>query len=205
MTFKAQDGLSEWMVIPFRLFNTPSTFLRLMTHILQPFMGKFLVIYFDNILMYSESKANHVDNLKQLLCTLREAKLFVNLKKCIFLQSQALFLGFSVSAQGISANPDKVKAIREWPKPKTLTKARSFHGLASFYRRFNRYFSFIMAPITNCLKKGSFQWTPKAAPAFKEIKEMMSSAPALRYPDFSNVFEVACNTSGYSIGGVFKL
>ena len=190
--------------MPFGLSNAPSTFMRLMTHVLQPFMGKFLVVYFDNILVYSKSRTNHVDLLKQLLCALREAKLFANLKKCIFLQTQVLFLGFIVSAQGISTAPNKVRAIREWPEPKTLTEARSFHGLASFYRRFIRHFSSIISPTIDCLKKGPFHWTSKAASAFKEIKEMMSTAPVLRHPDFSRVFEVACDAFGYGIGGVLS-
>ena len=97
-----------------------------------------------------------------------------------------------MSAQGISADPDKVRSIREWFEPKSLTKARSFHGLASFYKRFIRHFSSIMSPIIDCLKKCPFQWTPKAVSAFKEIKDMMSSASILRHPDFSKVFEVAC-------------
>jgi len=87
--------------------------MRLMTHVLQPFMGKFLVVYFNDILVYNKSRTDHVDHLKQFLCALREAKLFANLKKCNFLQTQVLFLGFIVSAQGISADPDKVRAIRD--------------------------------------------------------------------------------------------
>ena len=109
-----------------------------------------------------------------------------------------------MSAQSISTDPDKVRAITEWPEPKTLTEARSFHGLASFYRRLIRHFSSIMSPIIDCLKKGPFQWTPKAASAFKENKDMMSSALIVRHPDFSKVFEVACDASGYDIGGVLS-
>ena len=109
-----------------------------------------------------------------------------------------------MSAQGISADPDKVRAIRDWPEPKTLTEARSFHGLASFYRQFIRHFSSIMSPITDCLKKDPFQWTPKATSAFKEIKEMMSFGPIFRHPDFSKVSEVACDASGYGICGVLS-
>ena len=104
--------------------------MRLITHVLQPFMGKFLVVYFDDILVYRKSRADHVYHLKQLFYTLREAMLFASLKKCIFLQSQALFLEFIVSAQGISTDPDQFRAIREWLKPKTLMEARNFHGLA---------------------------------------------------------------------------
>ena len=120
------------MVTPFGLSNAPSTLTRLVTHVLQSFMGKFLVVYFDDILVYSKSRTNHVDHLRQLFFTLREVKLFANLRKCAFLQPQVLFLEFIVSAQGISTDLDKVKAIKEWPEPKTITKARSFHGLASF-------------------------------------------------------------------------
>jgi len=115
------------------------------------------MVYFDDILVYSKSRAYHVEHLKQLFCTLRKAKVVVNLKKCIFVQSQVLFLGFIVFAQGISADADKVRAIRECPERKTLTKTRSFHRLAHFYRRFIRHFNSFMAPITDCLKKGPFQ------------------------------------------------
>ena len=106
-----------------------------------------------------------------------------------------------MSAQGISADPDKVRAIRDWPEPKTLTEARSFHGLASFYRRFIRHFSSIMSPITDCLKKGPFQWTPKVTFAFNE---MMSSALVLSHPDLSKIFEVTYDVSGYGISGLLS-
>jgi len=192
------------MVIAFGLSKAPSTFIGLITHVLQPFMGKFLVVYFDDILVYSKSRTDHVDHLKQLLCAFREAKLFANRNKCIFLQTQVLFLGFIVFAQGISVEPDKVRAVGEWPEPNTFTEARSFHGLVSFYRRFIKHFSSMMTPITSCLKKGPFQWTHKAAFSFKEIKEMMSSAPFLRHPDLSKIFQVACDASRYGIGRVLS-
>lgn len=109
-----------------------------------------------------------------------------------------------MSAKGVFAHPNKIKVIKEWPEPKIITQARSFHGLASFYRRFIRHFSSIMAPIIDCLKKGPFQWTPKASYAFREIKEQMSSALVLTHSDFGKVFEVACYASGYGIVGVLS-
>ena len=161
--FKTQDGLFEWLVMPFGLSNAPSTFMRVMTHVLQPFIGKFLVVYFDDILIYSQSKEEHLAHLRQVLLTLREAKLYVNLKKCSFMQPHVLFLGFIVSEHGISADPEKIRVIREWPEPQSITETRSFHGLASFYRRFIRGFSTIMAPITECLKNKEFQWSNVAS------------------------------------------
>ena len=187
--------------MPFGLSNAPNTFMRLITHVLQPFMRKFSVIYFNDILVYS--KFVHVDHLRQLFHTLREAKLFANLKKCLS-STSGLFLGFIVSAQGNFADRDKVRAIREWHEPKTITEAQSFHGLASLFRRFIRHFSSTMAPSTNCLKKKPSQWTPQASSAFTKIKGRISSALILGHPDFSKTLEVACDAYGFGIRGVLS-
>lgn len=151
-TFKTKDGLYEWLVMPFGLTNTPSTFMRAMTQTLRPFMGKFLVVYFDDILIYSKTKEQHRDHLTQVCSTLRATKLFANVKKCSFFTDRVIFLGFIVSSTGVSADPDKIQAIVDWPEPKTIHDIRSFHGLATFYRRFIKGFSTIMAPITECMK-----------------------------------------------------
>jgi len=108
--------------MPFGLSNAPSNFMRLMTHVLQPFIGKFLAIYFDDILVYSKSRAAQVNHLRQLFCALREAERFANLKKCIFLQPQVFFLGLIVSAQGISTNLNKIKATKSGLNPKLLLR-----------------------------------------------------------------------------------
>ena len=162
--------LSGWLC----LLGYPTPLVLYKTHDSCPsaiHVRKFLVVYFDDILVYSKSGIDHVDHLRQLFHTLREAKLFANLKKCIFLQPRILFLQFIVSAQCISADTGKVRTITEWPEPKTITKARSFHGHASFYRRFIRHFNSIMAPITDCLKKWPSQRNPKASSTFRNIKE----------------------------------
>ncbi|KAK9922731.1 hypothetical protein M0R45_031180 [Rubus argutus] len=156
--FKSKDGLFEWLVMPFGLSNAPSTFMRLMNQVLRPFSGSFVVIYFNDILIYSKTKEEHMVHLRQVLSALQENKLYVNLKKCTFCTNKLLFLGFIVGEDGIQVDEEKVRAIREWPAPKTVSEVRSFHGLATFYRRFVRNFSTITAPITECLKQGKFHW-----------------------------------------------
>ncbi|XP_022888992.1 uncharacterized protein LOC111404413 [Olea europaea var. sylvestris] len=190
--------------MPFGMSNAPSTFMRVMTHVLHPFIGKFLVVFFYDILIHSQSREAHLDHLRQVFLTLHYAKLYANLKKCSFMQSQVLFLGFIISAQGISAYPTKISVIRDWPESSTLFEALSFHGLASFYRRFIQGFSSITASIIECMKKGAFHWTPSAQKAFVAIKQKLIEARVLRHPDLSNVFEVACNASGVSVGGVLS-
>ncbi|XP_034896397.1 uncharacterized protein [Populus alba] len=154
--FKSKDGLYEWLVMPFGLSNAPSTFMRVMNQVLRPFVGKFVVVYFDDILIYSKTADEHVEQLRDVLAVLQENQLFLNLKKCSFMIESLLFLGYVVSLEGIHVDEEKVRAIREWPVPKTVGEVRNFHGLATFYRRFIRNFSTVMAPITECMKKGKF-------------------------------------------------
>ena len=151
-----KDGFYERLVMPFGLSNAPSTFMRLMTQVLKPFMSHCVVVYFDDILIYSKNIDKHLDHIRQVLVVLRQNELFVKLKKCNFLTIRLVFLGFIISSEGVHVDEEKVKAIRDWPKPETIIDVRSFHGLVTFYRRFIRNFSTIVAPITDCLKKGKF-------------------------------------------------
>ena len=141
--FKTKFGLYEWLVMPFGLTNAPSTFMRLMNHVLRTFIGKFVVVYFDDILIYSKSFDEHVKHIRQVLDELRKEKLFANLEKCSFCTDHVVFLGFVVSAKGIEVDESKVKAIKDWPAPTNVSQVKSFHGLAGFYRRFVRDFSTI--------------------------------------------------------------
>jgi hypothetical protein len=152
--FKTKFGLYEWLVMPFGLTNAPSTFMRLMNHVLRAFIGKFVVVYFDDILIYSKTLEEHVAHIQQVLDVLRKEKLFANLEKCTFCTDQVVFLGFVVSGSGIQVDESKVKAIKDWPTPENVSQVRSFHGLAGFYRRFVRDFSTIAAPLNELTKKG---------------------------------------------------
>lgn len=140
--------------MPFGLSNAPSTFMRLMNQVFKPFIGHFVVVYFDDILIYSNSLEQHLSHLRQIFVVLREQNLYANGKKCHFLVTKVTFLGYVITDDGISMDPSKVEAITSWPVPTTLHDIRSFHGLASFYRRFIRNFSSIISPVTECMMGG---------------------------------------------------
>jgi hypothetical protein len=161
----------EWKIA----FKT-STFMRLMNHVFKPFIRLFVVVYFDDILIYSKTQRDHMEHLYQVFQTLRKQKLYVNLKKCHFLTNSLVFLGYVVLAEGIKIDLSKIEAIINWPVPKSLHDIRSFHGLASFYRHCIRSFSSIIAPITECLKGGKFQWNEEAQKSFELIKKKVTEA-----------------------------
>ncbi|XP_074318094.1 uncharacterized protein LOC141654880 [Silene latifolia] len=200
--FKTKHRLYEWTVMPFGLTNAPSTFMRLMNEILKPFLGRFVVVYLEDILIYSRSKDDHFQHLRKVFNTLRGQQLYVKKEKCSFLVESVIFLGYKVSKDGVSVDQSKIEAIKSWPIPKTVMEVRSFHGLASFYRRFIRDFSTIACPITECTKKGTFVWTLATQKAFETIIQKLCEAPLLALPDFTRPFEVECDASGVRIGVV---
>jgi hypothetical protein len=152
-TFKTKFGLYEWLVMPFGLTNARSTFMRLMNHVLRTFIGKFVVVYFDDILIYSKSLDEHVNHIRQVLDELRKEKLFANLEKCSFCTDLVVFLGFVASTKGIEVDESKVNAIKDWPAPMNVSQVRSFHGLDGFYKRFVRDFSTIASPLNDRQRK----------------------------------------------------
>ncbi|XP_042954672.1 uncharacterized protein LOC122291092 [Carya illinoinensis] len=202
--FKMPQGLYEWMVMPFGLSNAPNTFMRFMHQVLRPFMGKFIVVYFDDILIYSPAWASHFDHLRAIFEMLKTECMFVNQKKCSLFTTSVTFLGFFVSTDGVHADQSKIDAVLEWPRPRTLHDIRSFHGLASFYYRFIRNFSTLIVPITEYLMGRDFQWSEEADASFQLVKQKMTEAPVLALLDFDKVLEVNCDASGVGIGGVLS-
>ncbi|WVZ97734.1 hypothetical protein U9M48_043248 [Paspalum notatum var. saurae] len=153
--FKTKFGLYEWLVMPFGLTNAPSTFMRLMNEVLRPFIGLFVVVYFDG-----KSMDEHLEHLSAVFDALRAAHLFANMEKCIFCTQRVSFLGYVVTTHGIEVDSSKIAAIQEWPTPTTVAQLRSFLGLAGFYRRFVRDFSSIAAPLHELTKKDvPFAWS----------------------------------------------
>jgi len=150
--FKTKFGLYEWLVMPFGLTNAPSTFMRLMNHIFRECIGKFVVVYLHE----------HIDHLRSVLTMLRVNSLFANKEKCTFCVDSVVFLGFVVNKNGVHVDLTKIKAIQEWPTPTSVGIVRSFHGLASFYRRFVSNFSTLASPLNELVKKVvSFNWGEK--------------------------------------------
>ncbi|XP_041001589.1 uncharacterized protein LOC121247286, partial [Juglans microcarpa x Juglans regia] len=174
--FKTKYGLYEWLVMPFGLTSAPSTFMRLMNHVLRAFIGKFVVVYFDDILVYSKNLNEHIDHLRYVFDVLRCEKLYANFKKCAFCMEKVVFLGYVVSTKGIEVDEEKVKAIKEWPTPKSITEV---------------------------IKKNvGFHWGANQENAFATIKERLCSAPVLALPDFNKAFEIECDALGIGIGAV---
>ncbi|GKV20583.1 hypothetical protein SLEP1_g30682 [Rubroshorea leprosula] len=204
IAFKTRDGLYEWTVMPFGLSNAPSTFMRLMNHVFRLFIGKFVVVYFDDILVYSKNEQEHLDHLRQVFEVLKEQKLYANLKKCSFLTTRVTFLGYIITAQGIKMDLSKIDAIVNWPTPTSMHDVRSFHGLASFYQRFIKNFSSIVAPITDSLKGDKFSWSGKAQQSFEELKRKLTETSVLALPNFDLMFEVDCDASNVGISAVLS-
>jgi hypothetical protein len=201
--FKTKFGLYEWLVMPFGLTNALSTFMRLMNEVLRSFIGKFAVVYFNDILIYSKSLDEHIEHLHAVLGALRESRLFANLEKCTFCTDRVAFLGYVVTPQGTEVDEAKIEAIKSWPIPTTLTQLRSFLSLAGFYQRFMKDFSTIAAPFNVLTKKGvPFYWGVSQEHSFNTHIDKLTHAPLLQLPDFGKTFELECDASGIGIGGV---
>ena len=166
--FRTRYGHYEFLVLPFGLINAPAYFMDLMNQVFHAFLDKFVVVFIDDILVYSKSKEEHVNHLRTVLQTLADHQLYAKLKKCDFWMEKVHFLGHVMSAEGVSVDPIKIAAVVDWPKPTNLTEVRSFLGMAEYYRRFVKDFSKIAAPLTQLLRKDhKFDWTENVKLVFE--------------------------------------
>jgi hypothetical protein len=182
----------------FGLCNTPATFQALMNDVLQPFLRRFVLVFFDDILIYSKTWADHLSHLRAVLDELRRHQLFVKRNKCSFATSSVAYLGHVISAAGVAMDLAKVQAIHEWPAPRSARAVRGFLGLTGYYRKFVHNYGAIAAPLTALLKEG-FSW---GAAAFTALKAAVTSAPVLAMPDFVKLFTVECDASTLGFGTV---
>jgi hypothetical protein len=195
--------LFEYLVMSFGLTNAPSHFTYLMNSVFMPELDKFMVVFIDDILIYSKNEEEHAKHLWIVLTRLREHQLYAKFSKCAFWLEEIQFLGHVLSAKGIVVDPSKVKHILEWNSPTTVHQVRSFLGLAGYYHRFISDFSKIVKPITGLLKNDTkFDWSSKCNKTFEQLKVLLTTAPVLAQSDIKKPFDVYCDTSGSGLGCV---
>ncbi len=200
--FRCHYGHYEFLVMPFGLTNTPATFQSCMNRIFNRQLRKYLLVFFDDLLIYSRTWEEHMKHLNEVLSIMEEQSLFAKQSKCEFGMTEILYLGHVVSKHGVQVHQEKIHAILDRPPPKSLTDLRGFFGLCSYYRRFVKGFSQLSAPLMDLTKKGAFQWSEEAQLTFDKLKEAMSTCPVLALPDFNRPFILECDASGEGIGGV---
>ncbi|KAK4395668.1 Transposon Tf2-12 polyprotein [Sesamum angolense] len=201
--FRTRYGHYEFVVMPFGLTNAPAAFMSLMNKTLQPFLDQFVIVFIDDILIYSSSREENEQHLRTVLQILREKQLYAKFSKCEFWMEEIAFLGHVVSKEGVQPDPAKVKAIMEWEPPKNVSEVRSFLGLAGYYRRFVKDFSVVAKPLTNLLKKNApFNWNDKCAQSFEKLKKRLTSAPILTLLSGDRGYVVYTDASRQGLGCV---
>ncbi|GJU73987.1 putative reverse transcriptase domain-containing protein [Tanacetum coccineum] len=194
--FRTRYGHYEFQVMSFGLTNAPAVFMDLMNRVCKPYLDKFVIVFIDDILIYSKSKKEHEEHLRQILKLLKKEELYAKFSKCEFWISRVQFLGHVIDCRGIHVDPAKIESIKDWASPKTPTEIRQFLGLAGYYRRFIEGFSKIAKTMTKLTQKGvKFDWGDKQEVAFQLLKQKLCSAPILALPEGSEDFIAYCDAS----------
>ncbi|GJY52947.1 putative reverse transcriptase domain-containing protein [Tanacetum coccineum] len=201
--FRTRYGHYEFQVMPFGLTNAPAVFMDLMNRVCKPYLDKFVIVFIDDILIYSRNKKEHEEHLKAILELLKKEELYAKFSKCEFWIPKVQFLGHVIDSQGIHVDPAKIESIKDWASPKTPTEIRQFLGLVGYYRRFIEGFLKIAKSMTKLTQKGvKFDWGDKEEAAFQLIKQKLCSAPILALPEGSKDFVVYCDASHKGLGVV---
>ncbi|KAA0058942.1 pol protein [Cucumis melo var. makuwa] len=199
--FRSRYGHYEFIVMSFGLTNAPAVFMDLMNRVFKDFLDSFVIVFIDDILIYSKTEAEHEEHLRQVLETLRANRLYAKFSKCEFLLKKVSFLGHVMSSEGVSMDPTKIEAVTNWPRPSNVSEIRSFLGLAGYYRRFVEDFSRIASPLTQLTRKGTpFVWSPACESSFQELKQKLVTAPVLTVPNGSGSFVIYSDASKKGLG-----
>ncbi|KAD5960466.1 hypothetical protein E3N88_11938 [Mikania micrantha] len=201
--FRTRYGHYEFMVMPLGLTNAPTVFMDLMNRVCKPYLDQFVIVFIDDILIYSKNEKEHEQHLKTVLELLKEERLYAKFSKCEFWLREVQFLGHVINSDGIHVDPAKIEAIKNWDVPTTPTEIRSFLGLAGYYRRFISNFSKIALPLTKLTQKSEpFVWTQKQEEAFQTLKQRLCNAPILTLLEGNDDFVVYCDASHQGLGCV---
>lgn len=203
--FTTPSGHYEFTRMPFGLKTAPATFQRAMDNVLRGLQGIHCLVYLDDIIIYSNSIQEHIEKLRKVFDRLRQTNFKVTLDKCEFLRKEVLYLGHKITENGLEPNDDKIKAVLNFPLPRTSTEIKSFLGLVGYYRKFIKDFSKLTQPLTQCLKKkNKLEITPTYVESFEKCKELLVNAPILQFPDFSRPFILTTDASNYALGAVLS-
>ncbi|KAI3821409.1 hypothetical protein L1987_08976 [Smallanthus sonchifolius] len=201
--FRTRYGHFEFRVMSFGLTNAPAAFMDLMNRVCRPMLDRSVIVFIDDILVYSKNEGDHACHLKEVLEALKKEKLYAKFSKCAFWLREVQFLGHVINPNGIMVDPAKITTVRDWEIPKTPTEIRSFLGLAGYYRRFIQDFSKIASPLTKLTRKEEkYEWGPKQDEAFKELKEKLTQTPVLALPEGNEDLVVYSDASGQGLGCV---
>ncbi|KAJ9538873.1 hypothetical protein OSB04_031606, partial [Centaurea solstitialis] len=201
--FRTRYGHYEFLVMSFGLTNAPAAFMDLMNRVCKPYLDEFVIVFIDDILIYSKTAKEHGEHLRKVLEMLKRERLYAKFSKCEFWLKEVQFLGYIVTQEGIKVDPAKIEAIKNWESPKSPSEVRSFLGLTGYYRRFIEHFSAIATPLTALTKKDvKFEWTSTCEHAFNNLKGKLTSAPILTLPNGTDGFVVYCDASKLGLGCV---
>ncbi|WVZ75658.1 hypothetical protein U9M48_023693 [Paspalum notatum var. saurae] len=201
--FSTRYGLYEYLVISFGLTNALTFFMYMMNSVFMNELDKFVVVFIDDVLIYSKNEKEHEEHLRIVLTRHREHKLYAKFSKCAFWLKEVSFLGHILSEKGVAVDPSKVEDVLNWKQSETVTEIWSFLSLVGYYRRFIKDFSKTAKPMTSLIKKNAkYMWSPNCEEAFQTLKKLLTSAPVLAQPDVTKPFDVYCDASGNGLSCV---